>query len=176
MPSKRQSKKIINFKDNRSEGENTDDENILNPDASRIRKLEQQNEDFKKQMGSMAADLKALLDFQKAAVQGLQVNANSSRSVVIPPRSSSPPLQRSTPSDMSAEQLMFQTAKLNSNLSNLEKNMKKWDQPTQSGWIKFKDLWIEYINNGGQKSLYDLCSKDVIITLKTRLGIKDLKV
>ena len=128
-------------------------------------------------MASITEDWKTLMDLQMSAVDsGPQVSPGQSSHVVTPPVTLRPPQPHPTPVNMSAEQLMYQTARLNADLSDVEKNMKKWDDPTQNGWIKFKDLYIEYINNGGLKSLYDLFSKDVIITLRIRLHIKDLKV
>ena len=149
----------------------SDDEAASLKSDARLRAVEKQNRDLKKQMAAMTDALKTLIDLQTTAVNSIQmVNSNQPNPIAPPPVSPTPP------PNMTAEQLMFQTAKLNANQSTIEKNMKKWDDPTQKSWIKYKDLYTEYINNGGQRSLYDLCSKEVILTLRFRLGINDLKV
>ena len=149
MSSKKKTRQQKRLDAIRSDNEDADDERKTKPnsDSDRILFLE-------KQITSMAESMKTLLE----RLPQPQTNAGHSGIVLIPSRTSSPPSFHSSSSVMSAEQLMFQTAKLNLNQSTLEKNMKKWEDPTQKGWIKFKDLWIEYSNNGGHNSLYDLCS------------------
>ena len=139
-----------------------------NPEI-RMRKLE-------KQVTSLTEAMKTLIDLQKASLtSGTQVSQSQSNHLGPLPVSPRVTPDQSTNPNMTAEQLMFQTAKMNANQSNIEKNMKKWDVPTQKCWINYKDLWIEYVKNGGQKSLLDLCTKDVIINLKIILNINDLR-
>ena len=57
---------------------------------------------------------------------------------------------------MTPEQLMFATAKINSELSHVELNMKMWEEPTQQSWLNYKVTWIQYVKAGGQK-LYLTC-------------------
>ena len=131
---------------------------------------------LEKQMASLKEALQTLTDLLAAAsTSGPQVSRGQSSHVDTAHLASTQLPPHSTPFSMTPEQLMYQTARLVAGLSDLERNMMKWDDPTQIGWIKFKDLYLEYINNGGYKSLYDLCSRNVIITLRTILQINDLK-
>ena len=138
--------------------------------------LENQHAALVKQMSSMKEALQTFIDLEIAAARSRpEMTRSQSSDVATRPVASTTLPAHSTSFSMTAEQLMYQTAKLIADSSDLEKNMKKWDDPTQNGWIKYKGLYNEYINNGGHKSLFDLCSLNVIITLKTILQINDLK-